>query len=95
MFVFEDVIYVLYIRYKGRLIGNKLKGIVLFSFYVIKNFCIGEGGMLVIDNDEIVEKVRVFSLYGMFKNVWNRYVKGGIWKYDIEYVGFKYNMFDL
>ncbi|AEM72855.1 DegT/DnrJ/EryC1/StrS family aminotransferase [Caldicellulosiruptor acetigenus] len=95
LFVSEDAAHALYTRYKGRLIGNKPKGTVSFSFYATKNLCTGEGGMLVTDNDEIAEKARVLSLHGMSKNAWNRYAKGGTWKYDIEYVGFKYNMFDL
>lgn len=95
LFVSEDAAHALYTRYKGRLIGNKAKGTVSFSFYATKNLCTGEGGMLVTDDDEIAEKARVLSLHGMSKNAWNRYSKGGTWKYDIEYAGFKYNMFDL
>ena len=32
---------------------------------------------------------------GMSHNAWNRYAKGGSWKYDIAEPGFKYNMFDI
>ena len=31
----------------------------------------------------------------MSHNAWNRYAKGGSWKYDIAEPGFKYNMFDI
>jgi dTDP-4-amino-4,6-dideoxygalactose transaminase len=31
----------------------------------------------------------------MDKNAWNRYAKGGTWRYDVPQPGFKYNMPDL
>ena len=95
LFVSEDAAHALWSRYKGRLIGNRLRGTASYSFYATKNLCTGEGGMLVTDDDAIAERARVLTCHGMSKNAWNRYAKGGTWKYDIAEPGFKYNMFDI
>ena len=95
LFVSEDAAHALWSRYKGRLIGSHLRGTASYSFYATKNLCTGEGGMLATDSDEIAARARVLTSHGMSKNAWNRYAKGGTWKYDIIEPGFKYNMFDI
>lgn len=94
LFVSEDAAHAIETYYKGNLIGQK-GDCASFSFYATKNICTGEGGMLTTNRDDIAEKARVMSLHGMSKAAWNRYGKGGSWRYDIEYPGFKYNMFDI
>lgn len=94
LFVSEDAAHALYTRYKGNMIGKNGDS-ASYSFYATKNICTGDGGMLTTNRDDIAEKARVLSSQGMTKAAWNRYGKGGSWKYDIEYAGFKYNMFDI
>lgn len=94
LFVSEDAAHAIDTKYKGNLIG-KLGDCASFSFYATKNICTGEGGMLTTNDDSIAEKARVLSTHGMSKAAWNRYGKGGSWRYDIEYPGYKYNMFDI
>ncbi len=95
LFVSEDAAHALESRYKGKLIGNHLKGAASYSFYATKNLTTGEGGMLVTDDDEIDAKARIWAGQGMSHNAWNRYAKGGTWRYDICEPGYKYNMFDI
>ncbi len=95
LYVSEDAAHALWSRYKGRLIGNKLRGAASYSFYATKNLATGDGGMLVTDRDDIAERARVLVGQGMSHNAWNRYAKGGSWKYDIVEPGYKYNMFDI
>lgn len=95
LYVSEDAAHALWSRYKGRLIGHQLKGAASYSFYATKNLTTGEGGMLATDNDEIDAKARIWAGQGMSHNAWNRYAKGGSWRYDICEPGFKYNMFDI
>lgn len=94
LFVSEDAAHAIETYYKGDLIGKK-GDCASFSFYATKNICTGEGGMLTTNRDDIAAKARTISLHGMSKGAWNRYGKGGAWRYDIEYPGFKYNMFDI
>lgn len=95
LFVSEDAAHALWSRYKGRLIGNRLHGTAAYSFYATKNLTTGEGGMLATDSDDIDAKARIWAGQGMSHNAWNRYAKGGKWRYDICEPGFKYNMFDI
>lgn len=94
LFVSEDAAHAIDTYYKGDLIG-KNGDCASFSFYATKNICTGEGGMLTTNREDIAEKARVISAHGMSKAAWNRYGKGGSWRYDIEYPGHKYNMFDI
>lgn len=65
------------------------------SFYATKTVTTGEGGMLVTDSDAIADRARVMRLHGISRDAWKRYTSGGTWYYEIEEVGFKYNLSDL
>jgi dTDP-4-amino-4,6-dideoxygalactose transaminase len=65
------------------------------SFYATKTLTTGEGGMLLTDSDAIADRARVMRLHGISRDAWKRYTVGGNWYYEIEDVGFKYNLTDL
>jgi dTDP-4-amino-4,6-dideoxygalactose transaminase len=65
------------------------------SFYATKTVTTGEGGMLVTDSAEIANRARSMRLHGLTRDAWKRYSGGGSWYYEIEDVGFKYNLTDL
>jgi dTDP-4-amino-4,6-dideoxygalactose transaminase len=79
-------------------IGEKMVGdtqnLCTFSFYATKNMTTGEGGMIT-GPSELLDTCRRLALHGMDKNAWNRYAKGGTWRYDVPEPGFKYNMPDI
>jgi perosamine synthetase len=66
-----------------------------YSFYATKTITTGEGGMLVTDDEAIADRVRLMSLHGISRTAWNRYAASGSWYYEIEDVGYKYNMTDI
>jgi dTDP-4-amino-4,6-dideoxygalactose transaminase len=66
-----------------------------FSFYATKTVTTGEGGMLVTDSDELADRARTMRLHGIGRDAWKRYTAEGSWFYEIEDVGFKYNLTDL
>jgi dTDP-4-amino-4,6-dideoxygalactose transaminase len=66
-----------------------------YSFYATKNLTTAEGGMLVTNDDAIMERARVLSLHGMDKDAWKRYSQRGSWRYGVREPGFKYNMPDI
>ena len=51
--------------------------------------------MLVTDDENIADRVRVMSLHGISKDAWKRYSAEGSWYYEIVAPGFKYNMTDI
>jgi dTDP-4-amino-4,6-dideoxygalactose transaminase len=65
------------------------------SFYATKTVTTGEGGMLLTDSAEIANRARSMRLHGLTRDAWKRYSGGGSWYYEIEDVGFKYNLTDL
>ncbi|HET7040240.1 MAG TPA: DegT/DnrJ/EryC1/StrS family aminotransferase [Gemmatimonadales bacterium] len=91
--VVEDAAHALPAAWRGRRIGAG-PNLVAFSFYATKNLTTAEGGMLTGD-PALLERARAISLHGMTRDAWNRYGKGGTWRYEIIYPGFKYNMSDV
>ncbi|MGD0248983.1 MAG: DegT/DnrJ/EryC1/StrS aminotransferase family protein, partial [Candidatus Limnocylindrales bacterium] len=65
------------------------------SFYATKTVTTGEGGMVVTDSEEIANRARSMRLHGLTRDAWKRYSGGGSWYYEIEDVGFKYNLTDV
>src|SRR3989304_6091793 len=57
--------------YKGQRVGN-IGDMTVFSFYVTKNVCTGEGGMVTTNNKDWAEKVQMYGLHGMSKGAWRR-----------------------
>jgi perosamine synthetase len=51
--------------------------------------------MLVTDDDDIADRARLMRLHGISRDAWKRYSADGSWYYEIEDVGFKYNLTDL
>jgi dTDP-4-amino-4,6-dideoxygalactose transaminase len=51
--------------------------------------------MLVTDDPAIADRARLMSLHGISRTAWNRYASSGSWYYEIEDVGYKYNMTDI
>ena len=92
--VVEDAAHAIPTRYHGRLVGT-LSDITCFSFYATKNVTTGEGGMVVTDRDDIMERMRLMHLHGMSKDAWKRYTQNGSWSYEILAPGFKYNLTDI
>lgn len=66
-----------------------------FSFYVTKNIVTGEGGMIITDNEEYANRIKVLALHGLSKNAWKRFSDEGYKHYQVIECGYKYNMMDL
>lgn len=56
---------------------------------------IGEGGMIITDNEEYANQIKILGLHGMSKDAWKRFSDEGHKHYQVVYAGFKYNMMDL
>lgn len=67
----------------------------VYSFYATKNVTTAEGGMLVTNDDALMDKVRILGLHGMDRDAWKRYERGGTWRYDIVAHGYKDNLPDM
>lgn len=92
--VIEDAAHAFPSRYKDRFVGT-IGDITCFSFYANKPVTTGEGGMVTTENQDYAERIRILSLHGISKDAWKRYTAQGSWRYEIEAVGYKYNLTDL
>ena len=92
--IIEDAAHAFPARYRGRMIGS-IGDMTAFSFYVTKTLSTGEGGMLTTSHAEYAERAAQMSLHGISRDAWKRYSAGGSWYYEVQHVGFKYNMTDL
>jgi dTDP-4-amino-4,6-dideoxygalactose transaminase len=62
-----------------------------FSFFSNKNLPIGEGGMVVTDDDDLAAKARLLRSHGMTSLTWDRH-RGGASDYEVLEVGFNYRL---
>ncbi len=69
--------------------------IACYSFYANKTITTGEGGMVLTDNEDWADRMRIMSLHGISKDAWKRFSKEGSWYYEIVSPGYKYNMSDV
>lgn len=68
----------------------------VFSFYANKNITTGgEGGAVLTNDDFLAGLIRKLSLHGMSKDAWNRFSKNGKWYYEVDSLGYKYNLTDI
>jgi perosamine synthetase len=92
--VIEDAAHALPCSRDGRQAGT-LGTAAALSFYATKTVTTGEGGMILTDSEALANRARSMRLHGLTRDAWKRYSGGGSWYYEIEDVGFKYNLTDV
>ena len=65
--VIEDAAHALGATYKGRPVGA-LADMTVFSFHAVKHVAMGEGGMIVTDDDKLAAIMRRFRTHGIAKD---------------------------
>jgi UDP-4-amino-4-deoxy-L-arabinose-oxoglutarate aminotransferase len=70
---------------------GQLGDFACFSFYATKNMTCGEGGALVTNRSDLIDKLRLLRLHGMTKTAADR-AKEGYQHWDMVLLGWKYNM---
>jgi dTDP-4-amino-4,6-dideoxygalactose transaminase len=86
----EDAAHAAGSRAGGRHLGTfGLAG--AFSFFSNKNLAVGEGGMVVTDDDEAAARMRLLRSHGMTTLTWDRH-RGHASGYDVVDLGFNYRI---
>jgi dTDP-4-amino-4,6-dideoxygalactose transaminase len=91
--VIEDAAHAPGSTWEGRMCGT-LGRVGCFSFFSNKNLPIGEGGMVVTDDDAIAESLRLLRSHGMTTLTWDRH-RGHASSYDVVLQGFNYRLDEL
>lgn len=91
--VVEDAAHAPGATWQGRSCGT-LGDVGCFSFFSNKNLPMGEGGMIVTDDDELARKIRLLRSHGMTTLTWDRH-RGHAHTYDVVEQGFNYRMDEL
>lgn len=94
LYLIEDCAHAVETEYKGQPVGT-FGDFGCFSFYVTKNLFMGDGGFLLIKNENHFERASTLSNQGMSHDAWQRYSDKGFKHYKIIEPGFKMNMMDL
>jgi len=92
--VVEDCAHAIETTYKGRHAGT-FGDFGCFSFYVTKNVCTGEGGMVMARTEKDIQNIKILGLHGMSADAWKRFSDEGYRHYQVVHAGFKYNMMDI
>jgi dTDP-4-amino-4,6-dideoxygalactose transaminase len=91
--VVEDAAHAVGATVGGRACGT-LGSLGCFSFFSNKNLPIGEGGMVVTDDDDLARRVRLLRSHGMTTLTWDRH-RGHASSYDVLLPGYNYRLDDL
>ena len=91
--IVEDAAHAPGASFRGRMCGM-LGSIGCFSFFANKNLPVGEGGMIVTDDDALAERMRLLRSHGMTTLTWDRH-RGHASSYDVVTAGLNYRLDEL
>lgn len=92
--VIEDAAHAFGTTHEGKLIGS-FGDIACFSFDGIKNITSGEGGCVVSNDIELLQKIKDCRLLGVEKDTEQRYLGQRSWEFDVISQGWRYHMSNI
>lgn len=94
LLVIEDAAHALGAEYKGKRIGA-LSDMTTFSFHPVKHITTGEGGMIMTNNKELYEKLKLFRTHGITREADMLEKNDGPWYYEQLELGYNYRITDI
>jgi len=89
LLVIEDACHALGAEYRGKKIGS-FTDMTILSFHPVKHITTGEGGMILTNNKDFYEKLKILTSHGMVK-----IPEKGAWYYEIENPSFNFRLTDI
>ncbi len=94
--VIEDASHAIGGRYKDSAIGSCVySDITVFSFHPVKIITTGEGGMVLTNDPDIAEKLRLLRSHGITRDPEQMRRNDGGWYYEQKDLGYNYRMTDI
>jgi dTDP-4-amino-4,6-dideoxygalactose transaminase len=92
--VIEDAAHAFGCEFKHKKIGS-IGDIICFSFDGIKNITSGEGGVVISNDEKVLNIVKDTRLLGIEKDSEKRYSGSRSWDFDVKRQGFRYHMSNI
>jgi len=92
--VIEDAAHAFGTIYQGKKVGG-FGDIACFSFDGIKNITSGEGGCIVTEDEDILQKVCDARLLSVEKDTENRFSGNRSWEFNVKEQGWRYHMSNI
>lgn len=94
LIVIADGAHALGAEYKGSIVGPQTDMMTL-SFHPVKHITTGEGGMILTNNKDYYEKLKLFRAHGITRDE-NLLTKNeGPWYYEQQHLGYNYRITDI
>ncbi|MEM6474675.1 MAG: UDP-4-amino-4,6-dideoxy-N-acetyl-beta-L-altrosamine transaminase [Pseudomonadota bacterium] len=94
--ILEDASHATGASYQGQPTGSAHADATVFSFHAVKIVTTAEGGMVVTQDDDLAEKLRLLRSHGVTRDeaLMERASEGG-WYYEMVDLGWNYRLTDL
>lgn len=92
--VIEDAAPAFGSSYENQKVGS-FGDIACFSFDGIKNITCGEGGCVVTDDNEVIDKIADYRLLGVINDSDKRYSNQRSWDFEVKEQGWRYHMSNM
>jgi UDP-4-amino-4,6-dideoxy-N-acetyl-beta-L-altrosamine transaminase len=86
LILIDDAAHALGAKYQGKPVGS-IADLTTFSFHPVKAITTGEGGMIVTNNKQYADKMRLFRNHGI--------IKKPDWKQEMIDLGYNYRLTDI
>jgi UDP-4-amino-4,6-dideoxy-N-acetyl-beta-L-altrosamine transaminase len=94
LYLIEDASHAICAEYKGKKIGN-FADMTVFSFHPVKHITTGEGGVVVTNNKDFYERLKMLRNHGIDKSALDRFGPEAGWAYDLKFLGRNYRITDF
>lgn len=94
LLVMEDAAHALGAERGSQMIGSEAD-MTMFSFHPVKHITTGEGGVIVTNNAEYAERLRLFRSHGITREAETLLENHGPWYYEMQELGYNYRITDL
>ncbi len=100
-FVIEDACHALGARWQDsqgtwhRIGDCSHSDMACFSFHPVKHITTGEGGAILVNDESLYERLRLFRTHGITKDAARLAQDDGPWYYEMQALGFNYRLTDI